>query len=87
MILELIFGFRYFILYEILHLFVLLDLMSKMMKKNIKEFFRNILKMEYNIDEKLNISKEYVQLIKLYLNMIMMKEFLLYKFILVVVVK
>ena len=43
--------------------------------------------MEYNIDEKLNISKEYVQLIKLYLNMIMMKEFLLYKFILVVVVK
>ena len=55
------------LLYEMLHGYSPFRSLEQNDEEEYKGIFRNILKMEYSIDEKLNISKECVQLIKLLL--------------------
>ncbi len=55
------------LLYEMLHGYSPFRSLEQNDEEEYKGIFRNILKMEYTINEKLNISKECVQLIKLLL--------------------
>ena len=55
------------LLYEMLHGYSPFRSLEQNDEEEYKGIFRNILKMEYTIDDKLNISKECVQLIKLLL--------------------